>query len=80
MIESDKMKIKQVLVEISNSMTRIEGEREYIADAIKVASDTYQINKKTLRKMARVFHKNNYSEELSSMEEFTTMYDDIINK
>jgi hypothetical protein len=80
MIEADKGKVKQVLTEISNAMTRIEGEREFIKDAIEVASEKYEIEKKILRKMARVFHKNNYAEELSTIEEFTTMYENIVNK
>lgn len=80
MTESEKLKLKQVMIELSNAMTRIAAERDFIKEAITSASDTYSINKKVLRRMARVYHKNNYSEELSSMEEFTTMYDDIINK
>jgi hypothetical protein len=28
--------------------------------------------------MARVFHKNNYAQELNSIEEFTTMYENIV--
>ena len=30
--------------------------------------------------MAKVFHKNNYAQELSSIEEFTTMYENIIGE
>lgn len=80
MNDSDKLKLRQVLIEVSNAMTRISAERDFIKDAVADAADKYTINKKILRRMARVYHKNNYSEELSSMEEFTTMYDDIINK
>jgi hypothetical protein len=75
----DKQKVKAVLVEISNSMTRMDAEKEFIKDAIDAASKIHEIPKKTLNKMAKVFHKNNYSEELSSIEEFTTMYESIID-
>ena len=74
----DKQKVKAVLVEVSNSMTRIEAEKEMIKDAIDAASKIHEIPKKTLNKMAKVFHKNNYAQELSSIEEFTTMYENIV--
>jgi len=74
----DKEKVKGVLVEVSNSMTRIESEKEFIRDAIDAASKIHEIPKKTLNKMARVFHKNNYAQELNSIEEFTTMYENIV--
>ena len=74
----DKQKVKYVLTEVSNSMTRIEAEKEFIKDAIDGASKIHEIPKKTLNKMARVFHKNNYAQELSSIEEFTTMYENIV--
>lgn len=74
----DKQKVKGVLVEVSNSMTRIDAEKEFIKDAIDAASKINEIPKKTLNKMARVFHKNNYAQELSSIEEFTTMYENIV--
>lgn len=74
----DKSKLKAALVEISNSMTRIEAEKEYIRDAIDANSKLHEIPKKTLGKMARVFHKNNYAQELSSIEEFTTLYENVV--
>ena len=74
----DKQRVKTVLIEVSNSLTRMEAEKDFIKDAIDAASKIHEIPKKTLNKMAKVFHKNNYSEELSSIEEFTTMYENII--
>ena len=74
----DKQKVKAVLVEISNSMTRMDAEKEFIKDAVDAASKIHEIPKKTLTKMAKVFHKNNYAQELSSIEEFTTIYENIV--
>lgn len=74
----DKQKVKAVLVEVSNSLTRIDAEKEFVKDAIDAASKIHEIPKKTLNKMAKVFHKNNYAQELSSIEEFTTMYENIV--
>ncbi len=41
----DKQKVKAVLVEVSNSMTRIDAEKEFIKDAIDAASKIHEIPK-----------------------------------
>jgi hypothetical protein len=78
MIEQDKHELRGVMKEISNSMTRISGEKDYIKEAIIRASDKYQMNKKILRKMAKVFHQNNFTDEVTEMEEFQKLYEDVI--
>jgi hypothetical protein len=78
MIEQDKNELRGVLQEISNSMTRMDAEKEYIKEAIAAASEKYQLNKKYLRKMAKVYHQNNFTDEVSDMEEFQKLYETII--
>lgn len=69
--------IKKVMEEISASMTRIEGERDFIKEAINNCSEEYEINKKTFRKLAKVYHKQNFSREVAEHEEFETMYEQL---
>ena len=78
MIEQDKNELRGVLQEISNSMTRIAGEKDFIKEAILAASEKYQMNKKILRKMAKVYHQNNFTDEVSEMEEFQKIYESIV--
>ena len=78
MIEQDKKDILNVLKELSNSMTRIEAEREYIKEAVEAASEKFQLPKKQLRKMAKVYHKNTFADELTEMEEFQQLYESIV--
>lgn len=73
----DHVKLKKGLEEISNSMTRIEGERDYIREAIKALSDEHQMDKKVLRKLARAYHKQNYNDETQSFAEFQEMYEKL---
>ena len=75
---ADRKKIKDALHEISGSMTRIEAERDYIKEAIKELSDEFKLSKKTLSKMARVYHKQNYSQEVANHEEFEGLYETIV--
>ena len=78
MIEQDKNELRGVMQEISNSMTRIAAEKEFIKEAIQAASEKYQMNKKILRKMAKVYHQNNFTDEVSEMEEFQKLYETVI--
>ena len=78
MIEADKKKVQGVLEEISNAMTRIEGERGFITEAIKEAAEKYEIDKKILRKMARVYHKRNFSKEVAEQETFQDLYESVV--
>ena len=72
-----KKAIKKVLDELSNSMTRIEAERDLIKETITDVCEEYKLNKKTFRKLARTYHKQNFSKEVADNEEFQTMYEEI---
>lgn len=78
MIESDNKKILGVLKELSNSKTRQESERDFQREAIKAASDEFQIDKKQLRRLAKVYHKQNFTEEVQESEEFQQLYETIV--
>ena len=43
---ADRKKIKDALQEISDSMTRIQAERDLIKDIVKEVADTHQLPKK----------------------------------
>jgi len=77
--QEDKIKFKQAIQEISNSMTRTEAERDLINEIIKKCSDDFTINKKIIRKIARAYHKQNLTEEQQDHEEFVEIYEEVIN-
>jgi len=78
MIEQDKKELLGVLKEISNALTRSQAEREFVKEAIKEAAEKFQMNKKILRKMAKVYYKNSFSDEINEMEEFQKIYEDVV--
>jgi uncharacterized protein (DUF342 family) len=73
--ESDKQKIKDAMKEISNAMTRIDAEKEFIKEAIDELADSVQIPKKYLNKMARIHHKQNLYEVSTEMDDIETLYE-----
>jgi hypothetical protein len=75
----DRKNIKLVLDEISNSMVRIAGEREYIKEAISDMSEKYEIPKKILNKMARIYHKQNFTEMVDENDELEALYENVVS-
>lgn len=59
-IPNDPVAQKKILdgfKEISASFHRIEGEKTYIRESIKMLSEEYEIPKPILNKLARIFHR-----------------------
>lgn len=75
---ADRAKIKKMLGEISNSMTRIEGERDLIKETIKEMSQEFNLSKRQLNRMAKVYHKQNFSREKEEHSEFEDLYTSIV--
>lgn len=76
---ADRRAIKGALDEISGSLTRIEAERDLIKEAIGNTCDNFGLNKKTFRRMAKVYHRQNFTQEREEHEEFETLYETITN-
>jgi hypothetical protein len=74
----DKVKVKNAIKEISNSMTRIESERDLIKNIISDLAENVEVDKRQIRKMARVYHKQNYTEEQDSFAQFQELYENIV--
>ena len=69
--------IKKCMDELSASMARIDGERDFIKEAIVNICEEYEMSKKTFRRLAKVYHKQNFSKEVAEHEEFETMYEQL---
>jgi hypothetical protein len=73
----DKAKVLGCLQEISNSLTRIEAERDLIKEILQKMQDECELPKKLSRKLARVYHKRNYEEEVAEQSDFQTVYENV---
>lgn len=71
---AERKKIRDALSEISISYTRIEAERDLIKTIVANLSEQHELPKKTVNKMARVFHKQNFSKEQQEFSEFEHVY------
>lgn len=76
---ADRKKIKDALVEISNSMTRIEAERDLIKEIVKTVSEDFELPKKYVNKMARLYHKQNFYNEQQQNDELASLYETVVD-
>ena len=60
-----KKDLQGAIQEISNSMIRTEAERDLIREIVKEQSDTLQIPKKVISKIAKTYHKQNLAQEVA---------------
>ena len=74
---ADRQAIKGAMSEISNAYTRMESEREFIKEALADLEDKVGIKAKYLRKMSKIYHKQNLIELTSEMEDLEGLYEAI---
>jgi phenylpyruvate tautomerase PptA (4-oxalocrotonate tautomerase family) len=77
LLDEDKKQIKSAIQEASNSLLRIDAEKDLIKEITENLFDTYKIPKKTISKIIRVYHKQNFNEEVASNEEFEDLYQSV---
>jgi archaellum component FlaC len=73
----DRRAIKNALQEISNSLTRMEAERDLIKDILQTVQDNQNIPKKYVRKLAKIYHKQNFTEIQQEQDDVETLYETV---
>jgi archaellum component FlaC len=73
--ESDRKKIKDAMTEISNSMTRIDAEKDFQKAAVEDLSDEVGIDKKYLKRLANTYHKQNLVEVTTEADDLQSLYE-----
>lgn len=78
---NDKLRLKNAVIEISNSLVRIKSERDLIKEIINTVVEELDLpkeQKSQLRRLAKVYNKQNYSEVVTKDEEFQDMYVELL--
>lgn len=71
----DRKKLLNAIKEIDNSMTRVAAERDFQKDAITAVADDLDLEKKYVRKLASIYHKQNFAQVQADQEEVETLYE-----
>ena len=75
---ADRDKLLGVLKECSNSLVRMEAERDLIKEAVKDICDKLQLPKRVVNKMVKVYHKQNFDEEVAVQDQFMELYNAVV--
>lgn len=76
--EADRKKLFDAIRECSNSMTRMAAEKDYVKDSIKSVCDDLKLPKRLVNRLVKVYHKQNYDEEVATHEQFEQLYQTIV--
>jgi len=74
----DRKRLLSAIKEIDNSMTRVAAERDFQKDAINAVADELDLEKKYVRKLASIYHKQNLTEVQQETEEVAELYEMIM--
>jgi len=76
--QPDREKLFKIIKECSDSMTRIDGEQDFIRESITETSKQMQLPKKLVARLVKVYHKQNFDEEVAVHEQFETLYETVV--
>jgi hypothetical protein len=74
----DREDLLKVIKDCSDSLTRASAEGEFVKESITEVSKKLQLPKKLVSRMIKVYHKQNYDEEVAVHEQFETLYESVI--
>lgn len=77
--DEDKKRIKDCVIEISNAKTMMEAQRDFIREAINSCVEDVEVDKKHLRKMAEIYHKQNLLEVVGAVEDVEALYESVMS-
>ena len=72
-----KKDLKNKFMEISNSMTRIEAERDHMKEIYQDLKETFEMHPKIARRLAKAYHKQAYQQMVAEEEEFQETYSEV---
>lgn len=76
--EQQKTELKNAIREMNDSMTRAAAERDFQKETLSNISDKTGVDKKIVRRMAKVYFRSNYAEEQEENRQFEEFYDGVM--
>lgn len=76
--DNQKKELKEAVQQLNDSMTRVAAERDYQKESINNISDKTGVDKKIIRRMAKVYFRANYSQEQEENRNFEEFYDGVM--
>jgi len=77
--EEQRKEIFVAIEQMSNSLTRMKGESDYIKETKKFIKDSYDIDPKWISKTLKDFHEDKFDKTVKEFEEYEAFYETIVN-
>ena len=74
----DRTKVFDCIKEMSNSMARVDAEKEFQKEAAEALIDKVDIDKKHVNALAKIYHKQNFAAFQQQKEEIEDLYESIV--
>ena len=76
--EPDRDKLFKVIKECSDSMTRQDAEKDFVRESIAETAKNMQLPKRLVARLVKVYHKQNFDEEVAVNEQFENLYESVV--
>lgn len=76
--DAQRKELKEAIVQLNDSQTRVASERDYQKETINSINDKTGVDKKIIRRMAKVYFKANYAQEQEDNRSFEEFYDGVM--
>lgn len=73
-----KDRLRNSIRELNDSMTRVASERDFQKQTIDDVSDKTGVDKKIIRRMAKVYFRSTYQQEQEDNRQFEEFYDGVM--
>ena len=73
----DKERLTNAVKEMSNSMTRIDAERDLQKDIVDKVYDETGVDKKYIKKLAAIYHRQTFAQVQTEREELEGLYEEL---
>lgn len=74
---NERKKMENSIKEISNSLTRIESEKDNIKSIVSDMVDVYTIPKTIINRIAKIYHKQSSATDFGQMEDTQALYETL---
>ena len=76
---TDREKLRKVINEMNDSMTRADSEKEFQKEAVDTICEELGLDKKLVRRMAKTYYKATFNDEVDDNNKFEDFYSVVMN-
>jgi lysyl-tRNA synthetase class I len=76
--QESKERLKGVIRELNDSMTRVSAEKDLQKESIDKICEDLSLDKKIVRRMAKVYYKSNFNQEVEQDKAFEDFYSIVV--